>query len=301
MSSGCSMQASGPPMTTYVVRLPGVRRLTATVFLRYYSPAAAGNESLKRNQLEVLKVSHYAYKKCAGGMTRDKSLCIHVSPDGNYKGYDCLRRSSLYAGDVKSISSEAMRNAGDSKVPVGDAQGDWYETQSAQEVSVDVRGPVHFKKPFSNLREAREAKNSDGYGTRVQKGSTDMEGYMHLKEVFSSLSEPCEEVSLPASWKIHNAFHVSFLRQFVGELPDQPEDSPQPEVDELDEVLQPEQILSHKERRQGGRMVRRYLVKFKNYSDMDSKWMEEADLADTPQILELYLEAFSLQPTIVGA
>ncbi|MCO5561705.1 hypothetical protein L7F22_015328 [Adiantum nelumboides] len=80
-----------------------------------------------------------------------------------------------------------------------------------------------------------------------------------------------------------------------------PEDSPQPEVDELDEVLQPGQILAHKERRQGGRLVRRYLVKFKNYSAMDSKWMEEADLADAPQILELYFEAFSLQPTIVGA
>ncbi|MCO5580421.1 hypothetical protein L7F22_034287 [Adiantum nelumboides] len=87
----------------------------------------------------------------------------------------------------------------------------------------------------------------------------------------------------------------------MGELPDQPEDNPQPEVDELDEVLQPEQILAHKERCQGGRLVRRYLVKFKNYSAMDSKWMEEADLADTPQILELYLEAFSLQPTIIGA
>ncbi|MCO5579327.1 hypothetical protein L7F22_033182 [Adiantum nelumboides] len=91
------------------------------------------------------------------------------------------------------------------------------------------------------------------------------------------------------------------FNEFVGELPDQPEDSPQPEVDELDEVLQPEQILAYKERRQGGRVVRRYLVKFKNYSAMDSKWMKEADLADTPQILELYLEAFSLQPTIVGA
>ncbi|MCO5581497.1 hypothetical protein L7F22_035382 [Adiantum nelumboides] len=116
-------------------------------------------------------------------------------------------------------------------------------------------------------------------------------GPFQISEVINDVS--CR-LSLPASWKIHNAFHVSLLRQFVGELPIQPEDSPQPEVDELDEVLQPEQILAHKERRQGGRMVRRYLVKFKNYSAMDSKWMEEADLADTPQILELYLEAFSL-------
>ncbi|MCO5596960.1 hypothetical protein L7F22_051031 [Adiantum nelumboides] len=119
-----------------------------------------------------------------------------------------------------------------------------------------------------------------------------------ISEVMNDVSY---RLSLPASWKIHNAFHVSLLRQFVEEMPDQPKDSPQPEVDELDEVLQPEQILAHKERRQGGRLVRKYLVKFKNYSAMDSKWMEEADLADTPQILELYLEAFSLQPTIIGA
>ncbi|MCO5568026.1 hypothetical protein L7F22_021722 [Adiantum nelumboides] len=127
---------------------------------------------------------------------------------------------------------------------------------------------------------------------------------LHFREgdwISEVINDVSYRLSLPASWKIHNAFHVSLLRQFVGELPDQPEDSPQPEVDELDKVLQPEQILAHKERRQGGRLVRRYLVKFKNYSAMDSKWMEEADLADTPQILELYLEAFSLQPTIIGA
>ncbi|MCO5582524.1 hypothetical protein L7F22_036422 [Adiantum nelumboides] len=123
-------------------------------------------------------------------------------------------------------------------------------------------------------------------------------GPFQISEVINDVSY---RLFLPASWKIHNAFHVSLLRQFVGELPNQPEDSPQPEVDELDEVLQPEQILAHKERRQGGRMVRKYSVKFKNYSAMDSKWIEEADFADTPQILELYLEAFSLQPTIVGA
>ncbi|MCO5608257.1 hypothetical protein L7F22_062463 [Adiantum nelumboides] len=81
---------------------------------------------------------------------------------------------------------------------------------------------------------------------------------LHFKEgdwISEVINDVSYRLSLPASWKIHNAFHVSLLRQFVGELPDQPEDSPQPEVDELDEVLQPDQILAHKERRQGGTKV----------------------------------------------
>ncbi|MCO5564331.1 hypothetical protein L7F22_017991 [Adiantum nelumboides] len=72
----------------------------------------------------------------------------------------------------------------------------------------------------------------------------------------------------------------------------------QPEVEELDEILVPEQILAHKDRKVRGKGARRYLVKFKNYSPMDAKWMEEADLVDSPQLLQLYLEAFQLQPTV---
>ena len=81
-------------------------------------------------------------------------------------------------------------------------------------------------------------------------------------------------------------------------MPTDAVDEPQPEVEELDEILQPEQILAHKERKARGKVSRRYLVKFKNYSHMDAKWMEEGDLADSPQVLDLYLEAFWLEPTI---
>ncbi|MCO5595708.1 hypothetical protein L7F22_049754 [Adiantum nelumboides] len=70
-------------------------------------------------------------------------------------------------------------------------------------------------------------------------------GPFQISEVINDVSY---KLSLPASWKIHNAFHASLLRQVMGDLPDQPEDSPQPEVDKLDEVLQLEQILAHKER-----------------------------------------------------
>ena len=60
----------------------------------------------------------------------------------------------------------------------------------------------------------------------------------------------------------------------------------------------PEQIVAHKERKVKGKVIRRYLVKFQNYSPMDAKWMEEGDLANNPQILDLYLAAFQLEPTV---
>ncbi|MCO5597769.1 hypothetical protein L7F22_051851 [Adiantum nelumboides] len=72
----------------------------------------------------------------------------------------------------------------------------------------------------------------------------------------------------------------------------------QHEVEELDEILVPKQILAHKDRKFRGKVARRYLVKFKNYSPMDAKWMEEAELVDSSRLLQLYLEAFQLQPTV---
>ncbi len=117
-------------------------------------------------------------------------------------------------------------------------------------------------------------------------------------QVLEKMSNVSYRLKLPDSWRIHNAFHVSLLRPFVGDVPTDMEDELQPEVEELDEVLVPEQIVAHKERKVRGKVLRRYLVKFKNYSAMDAKWMEEGDLADSPQLLQLYLEAFGLEPTL---
>ncbi|RYA48578.1 chromo domain-containing protein, partial [Enterobacter cloacae complex sp. CH23B] len=60
----------------------------------------------------------------------------------------------------------------------------------------------------------------------------------------------------------------------------------------------PEQILAHKERKVRGKVARRYLVKFKNYPSLDAKWMEESELVDSPQLLQLYLEAFQMEPIV---
>ncbi|MCO5557684.1 hypothetical protein L7F22_011254 [Adiantum nelumboides] len=117
-------------------------------------------------------------------------------------------------------------------------------------------------------------------------------------QVCDKISDVATRLKLPEGWKIHNAFHVSLLRPFVGNVPKNMVPEEHPEVEELDEILVTEQILAHKDGKVKGKVVRRYLVKFKNYPPMDAKWMEEAELVDSPELLQLYLEAFQLQPTV---
>ncbi|MCO5602273.1 hypothetical protein L7F22_056402 [Adiantum nelumboides] len=117
-------------------------------------------------------------------------------------------------------------------------------------------------------------------------------------QVCDIISDVAYRLKLPESWKIHNAFHVSLLRPYVGDVPDDMPAEDQPEVEELDEILVSEQILAHKERKVKGKVARRYLVKFRNYPPMDAKWMEEGELAESPTVLSLYLEAFGLQPAL---
>ncbi|MCO5560863.1 hypothetical protein L7F22_014483 [Adiantum nelumboides] len=92
-------------------------------------------------------------------------------------------------------------------------------------------------------------------------------------KVCDKISDVAYRLKLPEGRKIHNAFHVSLLRPFVGDVPEDMVPEEQPEVEELDEILVPEQILAHKDRKVRGKVARRYLVKFKNYSPMDAKWM----------------------------
>ncbi|MCO5553469.1 hypothetical protein L7F22_006990 [Adiantum nelumboides] len=122
--------------------------------------------------------------------------------------------------------------------------------------------------------------------------------YYGLFQVCDKISDVAYRLKLPEGWKIHNAFHVSLLRPFVGDVPGDIVPEEQPEVEELNKILVPKQMLAHKDRKVRGKVARRYLVNFKNYSPMDAKWMEEAELVDSPQLLQLYLEAFQLQPTV---
>ncbi|MCO5600446.1 hypothetical protein L7F22_054559 [Adiantum nelumboides] len=113
-------------------------------------------------------------------------------------------------------------------------------------------------------------------------------------QITERINDVSFRLRLPDTWKIHNAFHVSLLKSFRGDVPDDGEPDEQPEVEENEKILVPEQILAHKDTKTKGKVRRRFLVKFKNYPALDAKWMEEEDLADTPQIVKLYLEAFGL-------
>ena len=65
-------------------------------------------------------------------------------------------------------------------------------------------------------------------------------------QILEKISDVAYRLKLPENWMIHNAFHVSLLRPFVGEVPEDSIQEEQPEVEELDEVLVLEQILAHK-------------------------------------------------------
>ncbi|MCO5573649.1 hypothetical protein L7F22_027421 [Adiantum nelumboides] len=103
------------------------------------------------------------------------------------------------------------------------------------------------------------------------------------------INEMAYRFKLPANWHIHDAFHVSLLKPFKGDPPKDPVQEEPPLFDDIEEVLQPEEILRHEENTLcSGKVIRRYLVKFKHYSNEDSKWMQKTQMKDVLPLLQAY-------------
>ncbi|MCO5601911.1 hypothetical protein L7F22_056037 [Adiantum nelumboides] len=74
-------------------------------------------------------------------------------------------------------------------------------------------------------------------------------------QITERITDVSFRLRLPDTWKIHNAFHVSLLKPFKGDVLDDGKPDEQPEVEENEKILVPEQILAHKDTKNKGDLV----------------------------------------------
>ena len=89
--------------------------------------------------------------------------------------------------------------------------------------------------------------------TRLRKLKGKEKVYVKLSPRYYGPLKVIEEITpisfrldLPGHWNIHNAFHVSLLKKYQGLEPTEPVVEDPREVEELEEVLQPAQIVYHR-------------------------------------------------------
>ena len=79
------------------------------------------------------------------------------------------------------------------------------------------------------------------------------------------------------------------LKPYKGEPPREPVIKDPLEVDDQEEVLQPEAILQHEDKvLRHGKVIQRYLAKFKNYPFEDARWMQGTMLKDSMNLVNAY-------------
>ncbi|MCO5586494.1 hypothetical protein L7F22_040434 [Adiantum nelumboides] len=120
---------------------------------------------------------------------------------------------------------------------------------------------VLLKFPKARLRHT-SGKNPTGHQKYYAKLA---KRYYGPFQILKPINKMAYQLKLPNYWLIHNAFHVSLLKPYKGEPPSEAIMEDPPEVEDQEEVLQPESILRHEDK------VLRYgfLVNF---------WLETAEL-----------------------
>ncbi|GJP48503.1 hypothetical protein CLOM_g7787, partial [Closterium sp. NIES-68] len=94
---------------------------------------------------------------------------------------------------------------------------------------------------------------------------------------------------LPATWKIHNAFHVQLLKPyrdpntiFVGRQPP----PPPPVLVQNEPEYEVESVLAHRRRRNG---TVELLIRWKGYDPSEDSWVPESDMGNARRPLHDYL------------
>ncbi|MCO5601589.1 hypothetical protein L7F22_055712 [Adiantum nelumboides] len=126
-------------------------------------------------------------------------------------------------------------------------------------------------------------------------------GHIFLHTDVYQITERINDVSfrlrLLDTWKIHNAFHVSLLKPFRGDVPDDGESDEQPEVEENEEILVPEQILAHKDTKTKGVIEGDYNIFKRGVTDTPGLLRRPDDERNNME--KLTLAALSYLPTAV--
>ena len=143
-------------------------------------------------------------------------------------------------------------------------------------------------------------KNRQGQPTGHQKCYMKLaKRYYGPFQILNRINETAYRLKLPSNWHIHNTFHVSLLKPYKGEVPTHPIQEEPPEFDEQEEILQPEEILRHEDNiLRSGKIIRRFLIKFKHYPPEDAQWMQETQLKDNPILVRDYKALHQLQDTM---
>src|SRR5258707_756639 len=101
------------------------------------------------------------------------------------------------------------------------------------------------------------------------------------------------QLSLPASWAIHDVFHASLLLPYQENTVHGPNFSkPPPDLIQGAEEYEVEHLVNH--RRHGRSRTLQYFVKWKGYPESDNTWESLQDI-HAPDLLKKYHQRYPLQ------
>ncbi|MCO5575828.1 hypothetical protein L7F22_029633 [Adiantum nelumboides] len=90
-------------------------------------------------------------------------------------------------------------------------------------------------------------------------------------QILRPINETAYQLKLSSHWPIHNAFHVSLLKAYKGDPPQEPILDDPLEFEGHEQILQPKHIIRHEDKvLHNGKVLCKYLIKFKNYPFEDA-------------------------------
>ena len=110
-------------------------------------------------------------------------------------------------------------------------------------------------------------------------------------QIIRKISPIAYELKLPDKSRIHNVFHVSNLKRQLGQH--QTTQTTLPALDEAGKlILEPEAIINIRERILHTRMIKEYLIKWKNFPEEDASWETEKFVQRYPSLPSFEDKAF---------